>query len=372
MTASPGREAEEEKRQVLNERKLNAMLGGKSNDDNNDDTWNAEEVTRCGRIAARVIFLAHDRIDIAFATKEATRKMTSPTKDDWNKLTRIGRYLVRYPRVRTNPSKLYLAQVRVGLGAEGREDRHLADPQRTAHAQVLEQDSSRGGSAFSRGGTGAAVKASHEVLGVILWKDVGETTQEHVMGDANAAIGIIRRIGLGKVRHLNTSWLWVQEKEASRELQYHKVQVSDSSADLFTKAPEHDSIVHTEATGREFVFGRDPIALTVNNLSAKLNMEKVAREVEHRFKTRGRKDAWTRMDLHSKTHKATNRRGPNWRDVAYRVTADARSGDIINREEAMNINRDEEHRLIEGRLRDLVTGSRDDHLSAHNKQEDRR
>ena len=127
MTASPGREAEEEKRQVLNERKLNAMLGGKSNDDNNDDTWNAEEVTRCWRIAARVNFMAHDRIDIAFATKEVTRKMTSPTKDDQNKLTRIGRYLVRYPRVRTNPSKLYLAQVRVGLGAEGREDRHLAD-----------------------------------------------------------------------------------------------------------------------------------------------------------------------------------------------------------------------------------------------------
>ena len=152
---------------------------------------------------------------------------------------------------------------------------------------------------------------------------------------------------------MNTSWLWVQEKEASRELQHHKVQVSDSSADLFTKAPDHDSIVHTEATGREFVFGRDPIALTVNNLSAKLNMEKVAREVEHRFKTRGRKDAWTRMDLHSKTHKATNRRGPNWRDVACRVTADARSGDIINREEAMNINRDEEHRLIEGGPRDF-------------------
>ena len=47
---------------------------------------------------------------------------------------------------------------------------------------------------------------------------------------------IIRRMGLGKVKHLNTSWLWVQEKAASRELQYHKVRGSDNSADLFTKA----------------------------------------------------------------------------------------------------------------------------------------
>ena len=53
---------------------------------------------------------------------------------------------------------------------------------------------------------GAAVKASQEVLGIMsLWKDVGEATKGHVMGDASAAIGIIRRMGLVKVRHLNTS-----------------------------------------------------------------------------------------------------------------------------------------------------------------------
>ena len=77
---------------------------------------------------------------------------------------------------------------------------------------------------------GAAVKASQEVLGMTsLWKDVGETTWRHVMEDASAEIGIIRPMVLGKVRHLNMSWLWVQEKEASRELQYHKVKGSDNS-----------------------------------------------------------------------------------------------------------------------------------------------
>ena len=47
--------------------------------------------------------------------------------------------------------------------------------------------------------------------------------------------------------------------------------------------------------------------------------------------------------------------GPTWRDVACRVTADARSEDVINIEEATNINRDEEHRLVEVGPRDLVT-----------------
>ena len=123
---------------------------------------------------------------------------------------------------------------------------------------------------------GAAVKASQEVLRTMsLWKDVGETTRGHVMGDASAAIGIIRRMGLGKVRHLKTSSLWVQEKEASRELQCHKVKSSDHCADLFTKALDHD----TEAMGCEFMFGRDPVAFTVNNLSAKVSMETMAIEI---------------------------------------------------------------------------------------------
>ena len=50
------------------------------------------------------------------------------------------------------------------------------------------------------------------------------------------------------------------------------------------------------------------------------------------------------MDLHNRNYKTTNRGGPSWRDVAYRVTADAWSADIINIEDAKNINRDEESR----------------------------
>ena len=50
---------------------------------------------------------------------------------------------------------------------------------------------------------GAAVKEGPEVLGMILlWKDVGETTLGHVMGDASAAIGITSTHGFGKGKTL--------------------------------------------------------------------------------------------------------------------------------------------------------------------------
>ena len=66
-------------------------LGSKSDDDDNGDRLSADEVTRYKRIAARANFFAQDRMDISFATKEATKIMTSPTKDDWNKLVWIGK-----------------------------------------------------------------------------------------------------------------------------------------------------------------------------------------------------------------------------------------------------------------------------------------
>ena len=91
-------ETEEEKRQDLNGRKLSGKLGSKTDDDDRNDALSVDEVTRCRRIAARANFLAQDSMDIAYGTKEATRRMTAPTTDDCNKLVRLGRYLARYPR----------------------------------------------------------------------------------------------------------------------------------------------------------------------------------------------------------------------------------------------------------------------------------
>ena len=87
-TKEPGRETEEERRQYLCERRLSGKLGDKIDDGNNGNTLSADEMTRYRRTAARANFLAQDRVDIAFATKKAPRRMTSPTNDDWNELVR--------------------------------------------------------------------------------------------------------------------------------------------------------------------------------------------------------------------------------------------------------------------------------------------
>ena len=83
---------------------------------------------------------------------------------------------------------------------------------------------------------------------------------------------------------------------------------SDNGADFVTKALGHDSIVrHTVAMGCEFMFRRDPIASTVNNMSANVSMGNSALEVENRSNTKDTMEAWTRMDLHRKTYDTTNK-----------------------------------------------------------------
>ena len=48
-------------------------------------------------IAARLNYLAQDRIDIQYACKEASRRMARPRLCDWPALKRIGRYLKGAP-----------------------------------------------------------------------------------------------------------------------------------------------------------------------------------------------------------------------------------------------------------------------------------
>ena len=58
----------------------------------------ATESVRYRAAPARLNYLSQDRSDIQFAVKEACRHMTNPRVCDWNKIKRIGRYLIKHPK----------------------------------------------------------------------------------------------------------------------------------------------------------------------------------------------------------------------------------------------------------------------------------
>ena len=86
---------------------------------------------------------------------------------------------------------------------------------------------------------------------------MGIAVELGVRTDSAAAKGTASRRGLGKTRHIDTCYLWVQERVAHREIYLHKVRTDGNLADLFTKrldAASHEELM--ELMGMERRDGR--------------------------------------------------------------------------------------------------------------------
>ena len=107
------------------------------------------------------------------------------------------------------------------------------------------------------------VKAAGAGLGhQSLMQDFGLKTPVRVWTDSSAAIGISTRSGLGKLRHLETHTLWVQEKVRTGAIEVRKVRGDVNPADLFTKhLPSKDKIHQlVKLFGCEYRSGRSEAA----------------------------------------------------------------------------------------------------------------
>ena len=65
--------------------------------------------------------------------------------------------------------------------------------------------------------------------------DLGVSIRVNVKTDASAAKGIASRKGLGKVRHIDVSQLWLQDKVSKGEIVIEKVSTHINIADAMTK-----------------------------------------------------------------------------------------------------------------------------------------
>ena len=104
----------------------------------------------------------------------------------------------------------------------------------------------------------ALTKGASQGLGMMtLLSDFGLTVSVTVHTDASAAIGIVRRAGIGKLRHLNVRYLWVQDQVKSERLWLEKVAGADNPADIATKHLSADIMrKHLESLGVRVGGGR--------------------------------------------------------------------------------------------------------------------
>ena len=78
---------------------------------------------------------------------------------------------------------------------------------------------------------GAAASLGQQAL----YADLGVTVPIRLWTDSSAAIGITSRQGLGKLRHVDTKTLWLQQAARTGRVEVRKVAGLANPADLFTK-----------------------------------------------------------------------------------------------------------------------------------------
>ena len=213
-------------------------------DDGGREPLSSKDATAFRAIAARINFMAVDRPDLQYCSKEASRCMAQPVGDDWTKLRRMGRYLLHRGRV----AHLYKWQAPYDYFSVF-VDSNWAGCPRTRRSTT--------GSAIMYGGCllrsvsrtqsnvalssaeaelYAMVHSASEGLGAkAMAMDFGLHISPHLYVDASAAIGIAQRKGLGEVRHLATQSLWVQDALRERRVTLEKISGTENPGDLMTK-----------------------------------------------------------------------------------------------------------------------------------------
>ena len=199
---------------------------------------NGRDVTLFRGVAARCNYLGQDRPDIQFAAKEVCRGMARPTKGDWRKLMRLGKYLIGRPRVVTK----YPWQAQ-GTKVEGYVDSDSGGCQKTLRSMMgkrcIKTWSATQKSVILSSGEAelvGTVKMSTEITGLTkLLTDWGIQTEGVILTASAAAQGMAKRKGNGKQGHIRVGMLWIQEKDESGELQYTKAKGGLNPRDLMTK-----------------------------------------------------------------------------------------------------------------------------------------
>ena len=116
-------------------------------------------------------------------------------------------------------------------------------------------------------GLGGICRGSSVGLGLqSLARDLSMNFDLEMLTDATAAIGICRRRGLGKIRHLHTADLWIQDRLRKGDFKLTKVLGADNPADMLTKHIIRDTMLkHMSRMGLKSEEGRAQSAPTIQH-----------------------------------------------------------------------------------------------------------
>ena len=220
------------------------------NQDNQEEERDKTEDTRFRAIAARINYMSVDMPDIQFACKETCRAMAAPTAQAWARLKRLGRYLVGRPRaVWRFPWKDEAGGWAVFTDSDWAGDvktrkstsgglillgPHCLRSWRATQGAVALSSCEAEYYAVVEGATRAiGGRTAAEELGIVVADPVIDVLT--VLTDSSAAKSLASRRGSGRVRHIETRWLWLQSAVAEGKVRMRKTSGATNPADVLTK-----------------------------------------------------------------------------------------------------------------------------------------
>ena len=219
--------------------------GEKAGDYYHDEKLTGVEASEYRSYTMRLGYLAQDMPHLQFAANKVAKCMATPTRGGLNRLKRVARFLKAHPRWRVR----YIEQEKVTkltVRADSDWAGDLTDRKSVSSVHILigrhlvkSFVASQQTPALSSGEAefAAQVRAGSAALGVrSMAEDFGDDIKTiELGGDSSAAKGILGRIGLGKVRHLDTCMLWIQHFVKRGIFKVKKIPGKRNSADLGTK-----------------------------------------------------------------------------------------------------------------------------------------
>ena len=114
----------------------------------------------------------------------------------------------------------------------------------------------------------ALIKGASQIKGMMTqFKEWGTEVNGIIRTDASAALGMVHRQGLGKTRHIDVQYLWIQGEVMEEKLSVTKVATEENPADVLTKVLKPDIMkYHTEGMGFRHEDARASSALGLNEV----------------------------------------------------------------------------------------------------------
>ena len=248
-------EADSKHREILVEKmglddNANAVVGPAVREDQEEGD-NGEEQELQGQActdfraaAARLNYLSQDRSDIQFATKEICREMAKPTSKVWRKVKRAVRYMIGAKRLvwhmddREEEMALDVFADSDWAGCKSSRKSTSGGMIVVGGTVVKSWSRTQKTRALSSGEAEfyALTSAAAEALGMqAVAKDMGWDLKITVHTDSTAAKSMCSRRGLGKCRHMETKFLWLQQTVRRGKITVKKVDGPKNPADMLTK-----------------------------------------------------------------------------------------------------------------------------------------